>query len=77
MQTIQVVLDDKLLNATDVAAQKKKVNRSSLIRQALTEHLRHLQVSDMEERDRRGYQTKPQRPEEFVVWEVAAAWPDE
>ena len=77
MQTIQVVLDDSLLKATDVAAGKKKVNRSDLIRQALTGHLRRLQVADLEERDRRGYQAKPQKHEEVIAWETAAVWPDE
>ena len=35
MQTIQVVLDAKLLNAADTAAKREKLNRSSLIRKAL------------------------------------------
>ena len=39
METIQVVLDAKLLKAADVAAKRQKVNRSALIRQALQEHL--------------------------------------
>jgi len=29
----------------------------------------------LEERDRRGYLSHPQREEEFRVWEDAAAWP--
>jgi metal-responsive CopG/Arc/MetJ family transcriptional regulator len=32
METIQVVLDSKLLRATDVAARRTKLNRSALIR---------------------------------------------
>ena len=39
METIQVVLDAKLLKAADSAAKRQKVNRSALIRQALEEHL--------------------------------------
>src|ERR1022692_2972204 len=35
METIQVVLDTKLLRATDLAARRQKVNRSALIRHAL------------------------------------------
>lgn len=76
MQTIQVVLDDKLLNAADLAAKREKVNRSALIRQALAEHLKRLQISELEERDRRGYQAKPQKPQEYLAWEAAAAWPE-
>lgn len=77
METIQVVLDAKLLKAADVAAKRQKVNRSALIRQALQEHLRRLQVLDLEERDRRGYQAQPQQVEEYRAWEEAAAWPED
>jgi metal-responsive CopG/Arc/MetJ family transcriptional regulator len=76
METIQVVLDAKLLQATDLAAKRQKVNRSALIRHALREHLRRSHELELEERDRRGYLAKPQREEEFRIWEDAAAWPE-
>ena len=76
MQTIQVVLDEKLLKATDTVAKREKVNRSALIRQALEEHLKRLAIRDLEERDRRGYSAKPQRKQEYRPWEDAAVWPD-
>ena len=75
MQTIQVVLNAKLLKAADAAAKRQKVNRSALIRQALQEHLKRLHVLDLEKRDRRGYEAQPQRSEEYRVWEEAASWP--
>jgi metal-responsive CopG/Arc/MetJ family transcriptional regulator len=75
VETIQVVLDKKLLTAADVAAKRQRVNRSALIRQALQEHLKRLHVLDLEARDRRGYQARPQRTEEYRPWEEAAAWP--
>jgi metal-responsive CopG/Arc/MetJ family transcriptional regulator len=77
METIQVVLDAKLLKAADSAAKRHKVNRSALIRQALEAHLKRLHVLDLEERDRRGYQARPQRVEEYRPWEEAAAWPED
>jgi metal-responsive CopG/Arc/MetJ family transcriptional regulator len=77
METIQVVLDAKLLKAADLAARRHKVNRSALIRKALQEHLRRLHLLDLEARDRRGYEAQPQRIEEFRIWEDAAAWPEE
>lgn len=77
METIQVVLDGKLLKAADMAARREKVNRSALIRQALEEHLKRLHLRDLEERDRRGYRAKPQREEEFRPWEEVAAWPED
>ena len=77
METIQIVLDAKLLRAADIAAKRQQVNRSALIREALQEHLRRLHVRDLEARDRRGYQAWPQRIEEYGPWEKAAAWPEE
>jgi metal-responsive CopG/Arc/MetJ family transcriptional regulator len=76
METIQVVLDAKLLTAADLAARRQKVNRSALIRHALREHLKRLRELELEELDRRGYLAQPQREEEFRVWEEAAAWPE-
>ena len=75
METIQVVLDRKLLKAADLAAKRYQVNRSALVRQALERHLKYLHELEMEDRDRRGYLAHPQREEEFRIWEDAASWP--
>ncbi len=77
METIQVVIDKKLLLATDRAAQRAKQNRSALVRQALHEHLRRLELRALEERDREGYARAPQGRSEWLVWEEAAVWPVE
>jgi len=75
VETIQVVLDKSLLKATDLAAKRRQINRSALIRQAPQRHLKYLHELELEERDRRGYLAQPQREEEFRVWEDAASWP--
>ena len=77
METIQVVLDTKLLRATDRAARRTKRNRSALIRDALREHLRKLEIQALEERDREGYSKLPHAHDEALVWEGEAAWPAE
>jgi metal-responsive CopG/Arc/MetJ family transcriptional regulator len=77
MDTIQVVLDTKLRKAADLAAKRQRVNRSALIRRALEEHLKHLRVLELEERDRRGYKAQPQQLQEYRLWEDAAAWPED
>jgi metal-responsive CopG/Arc/MetJ family transcriptional regulator len=77
METIQVVLDSKLLQAADRAARRTKRNRSALIRDALREHLRQLQIRALEARDREGYSRGPQAQEEVLAWEAEASWPDE
>jgi metal-responsive CopG/Arc/MetJ family transcriptional regulator len=74
--TIQVVLDAKLLRATDRAAGHLKLSRSALIRNALREHLRRLQVRELKERDRKGYQAVPSNDEAHARLETEAAWPE-
>ena len=69
METIQVVLDKKLLQATDRVARQTKRNRSALVRDALREHLRRLEIRALEERDREGYSRYPQENGESAVWE--------
>ena len=65
----QAVLDTKLLQATEWAAQRTKRNRSALIRDALREHLQRLGF-ELEERDREGYASEPQLHAEALVWEA-------
>jgi len=77
MQTIQIVLDEKLLKAADQVARRTKRNRSALFRDALREHLRRLELQSMEERDRDGYARQPRAEEETRLWEAGAAWPAE
>ena len=77
MHTIQVVIDEKLLKATDRIAQRTKRNRSELIREALREHLRRLQIRALEHRDRQGYSAQKSTPEESGDWEAEAEWPAE
>jgi metal-responsive CopG/Arc/MetJ family transcriptional regulator len=77
METVQIVLDKKLLQATDQAARQTKRNRSALVRDALREHLRRLEARSREERDRQGYSRRPQATDESRVGEAEAAWPAE
>jgi len=77
METIQIVLDKKLLLATDRAARRAKRNRSALVRDALRAHLRRLEVRDQERQDRQGYLKEPEARNESNDWEAEAAWPEE
>jgi metal-responsive CopG/Arc/MetJ family transcriptional regulator len=77
METVQIVLDKKLLQATDQAARRTKRNRSALVRDALREHLRRLEIQAREERDRHGYVSRPQLADESLGWESEAVWPAE
>ena len=75
MQVIQITLDEKLLQATDKAARRTRRNRSALVRDALREHLRSLEVRASEERDREGYTAQPQVTSD-LAWEAEATWPE-
>jgi len=74
MQTVQIVIDDELLEAADRAAQRIKVNRSALVRGALREYLKRLRYRELERRDREGYKRYPDTVDELAVWEGVATW---
>ena len=74
METIQVVLDKKLLQAADKAARRTKQNRSALVRDALREHLLRLERRAKQEQDRQGYLKHPQTRDESHMWESEVAW---
>jgi metal-responsive CopG/Arc/MetJ family transcriptional regulator len=76
MEVVQIVLDKKLLQAADQAAKRTKRNRSALVRDALREHLRRLELRASEERDRQGYSRQSQGDGEVLSWEGEAAWPE-
>lgn len=77
MQTIQVVMEEGLLRSADRAARRFKLNRSALIRNALREHLKHLQYRELERHEREAYGRIPDDPTEFASWDAVAAWPGE
>jgi metal-responsive CopG/Arc/MetJ family transcriptional regulator len=77
METIQVVLDSKLLRAAEAAARRTKLNRSALIREALRAHLTKLATLELERRDRRGYEAGRGGSAELAGWETEAVWPAE
>jgi len=75
LETVQIILDKSLLEATDQAARRTKRNRSALVRDALREHLLRLDLLAREERDREGYENQKQTDDESRRWEAEAAWP--
>jgi metal-responsive CopG/Arc/MetJ family transcriptional regulator len=77
MKTIQVVLDSKLLRATEVAVRRMKLNRSALIREALRAQLKNLDIRERELRDRKGYEAIPKGSSNLSTWEAEAIWPEE
>ena len=77
MRVIQVVLDKELLHAADQAAKRTRRNRSALVREALREYLRRLELRASEVRDRQGYSRESPADAEARGWESEATWPEE
>jgi metal-responsive CopG/Arc/MetJ family transcriptional regulator len=77
MRIVQIVLDNKLLHAADQAAKRTRRNRSALVREALREYLRRLELRASEARDRQGYSRQSPAGAEARGWESEATWPEE
>ncbi len=69
MKTIQMTLDDELVNAVDKIVKKLKTNRSAFTRHALREALAQSNINRLEDKHKRGYRNKPVNKAEFSVWE--------
>ena len=76
METIQVVLGKKLLQAIDRAARQTKQNRSALVREALREYLQKMEMCPLERRDHEGYSRHPATDTESRLWEPEIVWPE-
>jgi len=77
MRTVQMTLDDDLVNAVDRVVKKLNTTRSAFTRDALREALDRYQTIQLERKHRRGYRLQPTTREEFSVWEREQVWGDE
>lgn len=77
MKTVQMTLDEELVNAVDAAAKQAGTNRSSFTRRALRRELERLRIEALERRHREGYARRPVATDEFAVWEAEQVWGDE
>jgi metal-responsive CopG/Arc/MetJ family transcriptional regulator len=76
MKTVQMTLDEDLLDAVDRVAKRLRTTRSSFTRQALRQMLSRISVSRLERQHRRGYMERPVEKGEFSEWEDVQAWGD-
>ena len=77
MRTIQMTLDDELVNAVDKAVKSLKTNRSAFARRALREAVKHVNINRLEKKHKRGYAKNPVKESEFSVWESEQDWGDQ
>ena len=76
MRTVQMTLDERLVDRVDRTARKLGKTRSAFTRDALREALVRLATLEKERHHRRGYEAKPVQPGEFDGWEREQVWPD-
>ncbi len=76
MRTIQMTLDDDLVEAVDKLVKKMKTTRSAFARKALREAIKQINIKALEKKHKRGYERYPVGKAEFSVWESEQEWGD-
>ena len=74
MKTIQMTIDEPLLDEVDQVIQDLKTTRSAFIRTALQLALRQHAILKLEQQQAEGYAKHPITPGEFDIWESEQAW---
>jgi metal-responsive CopG/Arc/MetJ family transcriptional regulator len=77
MRTVQMTLEEDLVQAVDRISKRLNTTRSAFTRQALREALARYSAEQQELRHREGYLRHPPTSDEFAVWESEQAWGDE
>ncbi|MFC1851728.1 ribbon-helix-helix domain-containing protein [candidate division CSSED10-310 bacterium] len=76
MKTIQMTIDDELLQMIDRITQRKKTSRSAFIREAVKKYLHRLDIEELELKHKAGYCSIPVKEGEFDIWEDEQIWED-
>lgn len=74
MKTVQMTIDEELLNAVDITVRDLGTSRSAFLRDALQQALKQLQIAAMERQHIAGYERYPVEPGEFDVWQNEQIW---
>ena len=74
--TIQMTLEEDLLDELDRTVKKLRTTRSALIRESIKQHLKTLHVRQLEARHRAGYAKHPVKRGEFDIRESEHNWGD-
>ena len=74
MKTIQMTIDETLLDQVNAISTELGMNRSAFIREALREAMEHYRVAELERQHAAGYARHPVKPGEFSVWQDEQQW---
>lgn len=76
IKTIQITLDNDLVEDVDSIVKSLKTSRSAFTREALRDAIKKYGVKYMEEKHRKGYESFPVGEDEFSGWEDEQTWED-
>ncbi|MBV8857275.1 MAG: ribbon-helix-helix protein, CopG family [Acidobacteria bacterium] len=74
MKTIQVEVEDSVLEEVERATEALEMTREAFVRTALERALRQREIIALERRHARGYEERPQTAEEVGEWEAEQVW---
>ena len=77
MKTVQITLDDELVERVDERAKRLGSTRSGFARLALRAALARYEEEEKEKRQQAGYRRLPPTPQEFAIREEDHAWGDD
>ena len=76
MRTIQMTLDDELVESVDEIVKELQTTRSAFTRDALRSAVKYLNIKKQEEKHKKGYEMYPIKSDEFDIWEEEQNWGD-
>ena len=76
MRTIQMTLDDALVETVDEVVKKLKTTRSAFARKALRNAVKQVNINLLEKKHKKGYEHLPVGKTEVSVWESEQEWGD-
>ena len=76
MKTVQMTLEEDLVQRVDRVVRKLGTTRSAFTRDALKAALARLREQELERKHREGYERVPVAPGEFDDWLDEQVWPD-
>ena len=76
MRTVQMTLDEDLVQEVDRVVRRLGTSRSKFARSALRQAIQKADAEEMERRQREGYRRHPAEPGEFSDWEYEQVWID-
>ena len=77
MRTVQMTLDEDLVETVDRVARDLHTTRSAFTREALQQAIARNKIQKLEARHRQGYLRKPVSSDESAVCDKEQVWGDE